>query len=119
MHGPRASTGWKHCGQFAVKYRSETYCWTKKLNREDYGVDKYWELLAIVKEYTLLKNNAHRCVHLTNDQFTPGQIYRVDYDGVIFIGEQEGILVHVCVSMVLFLIHSSVSQFSSDIHTNL
>ena len=21
---------------------SETYCWTKKLNREDYGVDKYW-----------------------------------------------------------------------------
>jgi hypothetical protein len=26
----------------AVKYRSETYCWTKKLNREDYGVDKYW-----------------------------------------------------------------------------
>jgi hypothetical protein len=32
-------------GQFAVvKYRSETYCWTKKLNREDYGVDKYWVL---------------------------------------------------------------------------
>ncbi len=30
-------------GQFAaVKYKSETYCWTKKLNREDYGVDKYW-----------------------------------------------------------------------------
>jgi hypothetical protein len=30
-------------GQFAaVKYRSETYGWTKKLNREDYGVDKYW-----------------------------------------------------------------------------
>jgi hypothetical protein len=28
-------------GQFAeVKYRSETYCWTKKLNRQDYGVDK-------------------------------------------------------------------------------
>jgi hypothetical protein len=25
-------------GQFAaVKYRSETYCWTQKLNREDYG----------------------------------------------------------------------------------
>jgi hypothetical protein len=23
-------------GQFTVKYRSETYCWTKKLNREDY-----------------------------------------------------------------------------------
>ena len=37
-------------GQFAaVKYRSETYCWTQKLNREDYGVDKYWVLLAIVK----------------------------------------------------------------------
>ncbi len=29
-------------GQFAaVKYRSETYCWTKKINREDYGVGKY------------------------------------------------------------------------------
>ncbi len=28
-------------GQFAaVKYRSETYCWTEKLNRQDYGVDK-------------------------------------------------------------------------------
>ena len=37
-------------GQFAVKYRSETYCWTQKLNREDYGVDKYWVLLAVVKE---------------------------------------------------------------------
>jgi hypothetical protein len=30
-------------GQFAaVKYTSETYFWTKKLKREDYGVDKYW-----------------------------------------------------------------------------
>jgi hypothetical protein len=30
-------------GSFAaVKYRSETYCWTQKLNREDYEVDKYW-----------------------------------------------------------------------------
>ena len=29
-------------GQFAaVKYKSETYCWTKKLNRDDYMVDKY------------------------------------------------------------------------------
>ena len=29
-------------GQFAaVKYRSETYCWTEKLNREDYGVDNH------------------------------------------------------------------------------
>jgi hypothetical protein len=29
--------------QFAsVKYRSETYCSTQKLNREDYGVDKYY-----------------------------------------------------------------------------
>ena len=37
-------------GQFAVKYRSETYCWTQKPNREDYGVDKYWVLLAVVKE---------------------------------------------------------------------
>ena len=32
-------------GQFAaVKYRSETYCWTQKLNRKDYGVDTYWVL---------------------------------------------------------------------------
>ncbi len=22
--------------------QSETYCWTQKLNREDYGVDKFW-----------------------------------------------------------------------------
>jgi hypothetical protein len=30
-------------GQFAaVKYKTETYYWTPKLNREDYGVDKYW-----------------------------------------------------------------------------
>ncbi len=28
-----------------VKYRSETYCWTQKLNREDDGVDKYWVIL--------------------------------------------------------------------------
>ena len=38
-------------GQFAaVKYRPQTYCWTQKLNREDYGVDKFWVLLAVVKE---------------------------------------------------------------------
>ncbi len=38
-------------GQFAaVKYKSETYCCTKNLNRDDDGVDKYWVLLAIVKE---------------------------------------------------------------------
>ena len=34
----------------AVKYESERYCWTKKLNREDYGVHKYLVLLAVVKE---------------------------------------------------------------------
>jgi hypothetical protein len=28
--------------QFAVKYKSETYGKTQKLNREDYGVDKLW-----------------------------------------------------------------------------
>jgi hypothetical protein len=27
----------------------ETYSWAKKLNREDYGVDKVWVLLAVVK----------------------------------------------------------------------
>jgi len=38
-------------GQFAtVTYKSETYCWTQKLNRKDYGVDMYWVLLAAVKE---------------------------------------------------------------------
>ncbi len=26
----------------AAKNRSETYCWTQKLKREDYGADKYW-----------------------------------------------------------------------------
>jgi hypothetical protein len=31
--------------EFAVKYKSETYCWTKKLDKEDYGVDKYFLLL--------------------------------------------------------------------------
>ena len=36
-------------GQFAaVKYRPETYWWTQKLNREDYGVDKYWVLFFIL-----------------------------------------------------------------------
>ena len=34
-------------GQFAaVKYRSETYCWTQKLNREDYGVTSTFFFLA-------------------------------------------------------------------------
>jgi hypothetical protein len=28
--------------KLAVKYKSETYCWTKKLIKEDYGVDKTW-----------------------------------------------------------------------------
>jgi hypothetical protein len=37
-------------GQFAVKSRSERYSRTQKLNREDYGVDKYCVLLAIVQE---------------------------------------------------------------------
>ena len=25
-------------GQFAIKYKSETYCWTQKLKKEDYGM---------------------------------------------------------------------------------
>jgi len=36
--------------QFTVKYKSEKYFGTPKLNKEDYGVDKYWVLLAVVKE---------------------------------------------------------------------
>jgi hypothetical protein len=31
-------------GQFAVKYKTETYCCTDKLNKEDYGVDKHFFL---------------------------------------------------------------------------
>ena len=33
--------------QFAVKYKSGTYCWTPKLNKEDYGSHKYWVLLGV------------------------------------------------------------------------
>jgi len=41
---------------------------SQKLNREDYRVDKYWVLLAVVKEYAPLKleNDKHCCVHKTN-----------------------------------------------------
>jgi hypothetical protein len=36
-------------GQFTtVEYRSEMYYWTQKLNRKDYGVDKYWVLLLLL-----------------------------------------------------------------------
>ncbi len=50
-------------GWFAIKYkpkkccRTKKYCRTTKLNRVDYGVDKYWVLLAVVKEKTPLKHN--------------------------------------------------------------
>ena len=37
-------------GHFTVKFESETHFWTTKLNEEDYGVDKYCTLLAVVKE---------------------------------------------------------------------
>jgi hypothetical protein len=37
-------------GQFDAVNKSITYCWTQKLNREDYRVDKYWVLLAVVNE---------------------------------------------------------------------
>jgi hypothetical protein len=40
----RCAYAWKE----PVKYRSETYCWTQKLNRKDYGVDEYWVLFAVV-----------------------------------------------------------------------
>ena len=36
--------------QLVFKYKSETYCWTQQLNKEDYGVGKYWVLLTVVKE---------------------------------------------------------------------
>ena len=35
---------------FAFKYKSETYYWTQQLNKEDYGVGKYWVLLTVAKE---------------------------------------------------------------------
>jgi hypothetical protein len=35
-------------GQFSVKYKSETCCWTQKLKEEDYGVDKYFSLLRAI-----------------------------------------------------------------------
>ena len=35
---------------FAVKYKEETHSWTQKLSKEDYGVDKYWVLLAVEKQ---------------------------------------------------------------------
>jgi hypothetical protein len=35
-------------GQFAaVKNKSETYCWTQKLNREDYGVTSAGHFLLL------------------------------------------------------------------------
>ena len=52
--------------EFAGKYSSETYSWTQKRNREDYGVHKYWVLLPVVKNQTPLKNNKYCCVHLNN-----------------------------------------------------
>jgi len=40
-------------GQFAVKHQSETSCWTQEPNRQDYGVHKYWVLLAVVRVNTV------------------------------------------------------------------
>ena len=37
-------------GQIAVKYKSETYCWTQKLKQGRLRGNKYWVLLAVVKE---------------------------------------------------------------------
>ena len=41
-------------GQFVVKYMSETYYWTQKLNKEDYGVDKYWVICFFSRYFFLL-----------------------------------------------------------------
>jgi hypothetical protein len=43
--------------QSSIGRESDTYYWTQKVNREDYDVDQYWVLLAVVKESTRLKNN--------------------------------------------------------------
>ena len=46
-------------GQFAaVKYRSEMYCWTQKLNREGYGVDKYCILFFFERGQGLKKTTS-------------------------------------------------------------
>ena len=37
-------------GQFAVKYKKEASCWTHSLNKEDYGVDKYFLLRSEQKK---------------------------------------------------------------------
>jgi hypothetical protein len=37
-------------GQFAVKYKKDVSCWTHQPNKEDYGEDKYWVLLAVEKQ---------------------------------------------------------------------
>jgi alkyl hydroperoxide reductase subunit AhpC len=41
-------------GLFAVKYKSETYDRTQKLNKEDYGFDKYWVLITIFNQLTFV-----------------------------------------------------------------
>ncbi len=50
-------------GQFAaVKYRSEKYSWTQKLNREDYGVDKYWVIFLFGRlRFAYDDKPAHKC----------------------------------------------------------
>ena len=52
-------------GQFAaVKYRSEMYCWTQKLNREGYGVDKYCILFFFERGH----RRAHRYSNRGHDR---------------------------------------------------
>ena len=51
------STGWavgvvknvekKKC---VAGHKSETYSWTRKLNKKDYGAEKYWVLVAFGKD---------------------------------------------------------------------
>ena len=53
MLRPLSRVPFRFVGQFAaVKYRSEKYSWTQKLNREDYGVDKFQEKKLTKKKIT-------------------------------------------------------------------
>ena len=58
-------------GQFAVKHKTETYCWTQKLNREDFGVDKNWVLLAVVNAWSAKAGGLAPCGGDLHTRATP------------------------------------------------
>ena len=38
-------------GQFADKYKDETFCWTKKLRKDQYGINNFWVLSSDLQNY--------------------------------------------------------------------